>query len=88
MIKALTDEVASQAGGNVETNMVVTNERHKNCLIKSRNALKTVISTSQLPPEIIAEEVRTALRALEELVGKTTTEDILGRVFSKFCIGK
>lgn len=88
LTKALVDEVASQAGGSVESNMVLTNERHKNCLSRAKKALGAIVTQPSLPLEIVAEEVRIALRALEELVGKTTTEDILGRIFSKFCIGK
>ena len=38
--------------------------------------------------EFIALEIRSALGALTELVGATENEDILGRIFSKFCIGK
>ena len=38
--------------------------------------------------EFVALELRTALGALSDIVGVTYTEDILGRIFSKFCIGK
>ena len=69
---------------------IVTNERHRDCLEKAREALKrtsdAIISTQ--PAEIISAELRAALSNLEELVGRTETEDILGRIFSKFCIGK
>ena len=40
------------------------------------------------PPEIIALDIRTALDAIGEIVGKTDTEDLLGEIFSSFCIGK
>jgi tRNA modification GTPase len=42
--------------------------------------------TPALP--ILVADIREALNALDEIVGKTYTEDILGRIFSKFCIGK
>jgi tRNA modification GTPase len=40
------------------------------------------------PPELVAVELRLALDALGQLVGAVYTEDLLGRVFSQFCIGK
>jgi tRNA modification GTPase len=36
----------------------------------------------------MAEELRAAQRALEEITGAFTSEDLLGRIFSSFCIGK
>ena len=38
--------------------------------------------------EIFAEELRIAGRALGELLGETDAEDLLGIIFSRFCIGK
>jgi tRNA modification GTPase len=39
-------------------------------------------------PELVAEELRLAQRALAELTGEVSTEDLLGRIFASFCIGK
>ena len=39
-------------------------------------------------PSILAEEVRFAHDVLGEIVGKTTPDELLGRIFSEFCIGK
>jgi tRNA modification GTPase len=41
-----------------------------------------------MPLEIVAVEMRDALDRLGEIVGAVTTEDILARIFSEFCIGK
>lgn len=41
-----------------------------------------------LPPEFVALEVREALNALGEITGKTTSEEVLDRIFANFCIGK
>ena len=38
--------------------------------------------------ELIAMELREAVSALSLLTGEVTTEDLLGRIFSRFCIGK
>jgi len=40
------------------------------------------------PPEILAFELRTALDQLGEMVGAVYTDDLLDRIFSRFCIGK
>jgi len=70
--------------------VVVTNLRHKTSI---ENALKALHRASQAltenqPIEIIAIELRCSLDKLGEIVGTVTTEDILNRIFSDFCIGK
>ncbi len=40
------------------------------------------------PPELLALELREALHQLGEMVGAVHTEDLLDRIFSRFCIGK
>ncbi|MCC6932905.1 MAG: tRNA uridine-5-carboxymethylaminomethyl(34) synthesis GTPase MnmE [Deltaproteobacteria bacterium] len=64
----------------------LTTRRHYDALCLSAEALKR--ANSSLSPELLSLEVREALRHLEEIVGVTYSEDILGRIFSKFCIGK
>lgn len=88
LTQALVEEVSSKIGGGVETNTILTNERHQSCLLKASESLSVILSQKKLPLEIISAELRVTLTSLQELVGKTTTEDILGRIFSKFCIGK
>lgn len=90
VIEALVDEVSKRISHQSETSLVVTNERQRNCFARAADALREVDTgiSEQRPPEIVATDVRAALAALEEVIGKTYTEDILGRIFSKFCIGK
>jgi tRNA modification GTPase len=40
------------------------------------------------PPELVAVELRSALDCVGEIVGGAETEEILGQIFSRFCIGK
>jgi tRNA modification GTPase len=87
---ALVERVKTCTVNSGESNSIVTNERQRNCLSHAANFLHSAlnsVSTKQ-PLEILSVDIRSALTALEELVGKTYTEDILGRIFSKFCIGK
>ncbi|OGP61142.1 MAG: tRNA uridine-5-carboxymethylaminomethyl(34) synthesis GTPase MnmE [Deltaproteobacteria bacterium RBG_13_52_11b] len=69
---------------------IIGNIRHKNGLINGRESLSNVLRGLEEngPLEIIAFELRSALEALEEIVGKTTTEEVLDRIFEQFCIGK
>ncbi|HXX64285.1 MAG TPA: tRNA uridine-5-carboxymethylaminomethyl(34) synthesis GTPase MnmE, partial [Bacteroidota bacterium] len=70
--------------------IIVTNVRHRTALDSSAEALKRATDAlrSHQPLEIVAIEMRDALERLGEIVGAVSTEDILGRIFSEFCIGK
>ena len=88
-MQALVDEIKS-ASDQSENAHTITNERHKNCLERAQSHVdKAIVNINDcLPNEIISADIRNALNALEEIVGVTYNEDILGRIFSKFCIGK
>lgn len=70
--------------------VVVTNARHEACLRRARKALQRARYglRTQAPEPIVLEDLRSALRALDEITGETDVEDILGRIFAQFCIGK
>lgn len=70
--------------------VIVTNLRHKIAIQSAYDSLKNVIKAIETdkPLEIIAIEFRDALDRLGEIVGAVTTDDILNRIFSDFCIGK
>lgn len=90
LMDALVDDVAKQLPVKDEGSEVVTNERHRKCLERAKSALGEVERglAGNIVLEVISADIRHALQALDEIVGKTYTEDILGRIFSKFCIGK
>jgi tRNA modification GTPase len=69
---------------------VAINTRHRDCLRRADESLETaeVLLESAAAPELAALELRGALDALGEIVGKVDTEDILGAIFTQFCIGK
>jgi tRNA modification GTPase len=75
--------------GSVEADVTV-NERHADALIRSEKALTRAhdeLAGGSLL-EGVAQELRSCLDSIGEIVGKTTTDDILDRIFSQFCIGK
>lgn len=69
---------------------VAINARHQACLERARTFLTAADQafTDGLSAEFIAEELRAALDAIGEIVGKVDTEDLLGVIFGRFCIGK
>ncbi len=64
-----------------------TRERHVSVLREARDHLRRAIG-QLAAPELAAEDARLAARALARITGRVDAEDILGRVFSTFCIGK
>lgn len=73
-----------------EGNVVITNQRHYEALQKSLNSVKQVDDavSSQITTELLAYELRNALEYLGEISGEFSNDEILGNIFSKFCIGK
>ena len=65
-----------------------TRLRHAERLREAQGYLARALSEVGLEVELAAEDVRLAARALEKITGRVDPEDVLGRVFSTFCIGK
>jgi len=64
--------------------------RHVDALRRALDRLgdAKALSRTGAPSELIAEELRQAQSSLGEITGAVTTDDLLGRIFSEFCIGK
>ncbi|MGK7390690.1 MAG: tRNA uridine-5-carboxymethylaminomethyl(34) synthesis GTPase MnmE [Candidatus Cyclobacteriaceae bacterium M2_1C_046] len=69
---------------------IVTNIRHYDNLMKTRNALQDVLNgiDNDVTGDFLAMDIRQALHFLGEITGQITTDDLLENIFSKFCIGK
>jgi tRNA modification GTPase len=69
---------------------VVTNIRHYDNLLKTRDALQDVLNGlgMNVTGDFLAMDIRQALHYLGEITGEITTDDLLANIFSKFCIGK
>lgn len=69
---------------------VAVNARHQACLIRARTALEAGIASlvAGEEPEFTALSLREALGAIGEIAGVVDTEEILGEIFGRFCIGK
>ena len=65
-----------------------TRLRHRLALAEAAEALARATAPFLSAPELMAEDLRLAARALERLSGRLDPEEVLGRVFASFCIGK
>jgi tRNA modification GTPase len=71
-------------------NVLIANARHAAALEASLESLKRVRSSLELgiSGELVAYDLRDALRHLGSITGEVTADDLLGSIFSSFCIGK
>ena len=70
--------------------VTVTNVRHRDALRRAGESLGQALESVQgrMAGELVSIDVRAAADALGEITGAITTDEILGRIFSEFCIGK
>jgi tRNA modification GTPase len=69
---------------------VLTNARQNQAMVKAISAVRAGIDAieRQVPHEMVLLDLYEALSALDEMTGDVAAEDILDRIFSRFCIGK
>ena len=69
---------------------VVSNARHYGALNKANESLETVLRNmgEGVTSDFIAMDIRQAIYYLGEITGEISTDDLLGNIFSRFCIGK
>ncbi len=74
----------------LESGSVSARQRHIEALVRARAAVEEAarVLKESRAGELVAQELRAAQRALDEISGEFTNEDLLGRIFSSFCIGK
>ncbi|MBL7848990.1 MAG: tRNA uridine-5-carboxymethylaminomethyl(34) synthesis GTPase MnmE [Cyclobacteriaceae bacterium] len=91
-LKALEDRIVHTFEvGQVKTgDVIVTNARHYQSLRDTHDALNRVLEGMDkgVTGDFLAMDVRNALHHLGLITGQITTEDLLGNIFGKFCIGK
>ncbi|MEM6546703.1 MAG: tRNA uridine-5-carboxymethylaminomethyl(34) synthesis GTPase MnmE [Pseudomonadota bacterium] len=87
-ISELLAEVARRLGRHREQLGLAGTPRQAAVLEGMKRTLASAESAIPIGAELVAEELRNALGGLGNLVGATSTEDVLGEVFSNFCLGK
>ena len=85
---ALTEVCAEYAISSDD--VVVTNARHIDALKNAQSALARVQDGlhSGLPTDLVSQDIREALYHIGSIVGEISTDEVLGTIFSRFCIGK
>lgn len=73
-----------------QDDVIVTNARHFEALTQAGEAIDRVAEglESGLSSDLVAQDIRQVLHYIGEITGEVTTDEILGNIFSKFCIGK
>ncbi|MFN4123488.1 MAG: tRNA uridine-5-carboxymethylaminomethyl(34) synthesis GTPase MnmE [Flavobacteriales bacterium] len=91
-IELLKDKIWEAAGGEkLDSNdVMLTNHRHYEALISTNNALDLVLKGLEegISGELLALDIRIALDHLGSITGEISSDEVLGAIFSKFCIGK
>jgi len=88
--EALFSLVTGGAKGWDPGHTTVPNARHRAALTKASLACRALCQnlSGAVAPELLAIDLQTVLDALGEIVGYTTTEDVLDSIFGEFCLGK
>lgn len=91
LVTAIDAVIDSRHGSVTSEQPMLTNARQRVAIetaYAETGEFQIAWGTEKLPPTIAAVHLRTAVTALEELIGTVEIEDVLDRVFSSFCVGK
>ncbi|MBL6649757.1 MAG: tRNA uridine-5-carboxymethylaminomethyl(34) synthesis GTPase MnmE [Flavobacteriaceae bacterium] len=75
---------------NPHTDTIISNSRHYEALINAMSAIKDVRNglESNISGDLLSIDIRKSIEHLAEITGEITNDDVLGNIFSNFCIGK
>lgn len=89
--QALAERLFGALRGFGDMEPVLTRERHRTALAAAQAAVadaRQELAAGEADPVLAAHHVRRAITALDEMIGAVDVEEVLGRVFSRFCVGK
>ncbi len=90
-VSDLVSDITSVLSERAARSGIATRERHRTAMRRASESLvaaKAVLALGADHYEIAAEELRSAIRALDSIVGRVDVENLLDEIFSSFCIGK
>ncbi|MBR1765833.1 MAG: hypothetical protein IJ745_02175, partial [Bacteroidales bacterium] len=84
MVEVMREDASASEG------VLLTNLRHRNALQRVQEALLHVAEglEQQMPTDLVAVDLRDALYHLGTITGDVTNDELLGNIFSRFCVGK
>lgn len=87
-IEALREKLLEAVGWrDLESGAYMARERHLRAMVQAQTNLTQAVAVIDRA-ELFAEELRLAQHALSEITGEFSSDDLLGEIFSRFCIGK
>ncbi len=90
-VDRLVEQIGAILRERVSRTSVATRLRHKIAMERGAAALTAALNILRISgdaPDLAAEELRTAVRALDSLVGRVDVENVLDEIFASFCLGK
>jgi tRNA modification GTPase len=86
LIAVLTERIQALVGTKNNAMPLLTRARHREAVVDAQEHLMRGLTNPH--PELLAEDIRLATRALGRITGRVDVEDLLDVIFSSFCIGK
>jgi len=90
-LEALKQKLIAAAPKTSDTDVIVTNARHYDALVRAQQSLHRVIDglEMQMSGDLLSEDLRQVLDILAEITGtQITPNEVLGNIFKHFCVGK
>ncbi|MEQ9243100.1 tRNA uridine-5-carboxymethylaminomethyl(34) synthesis GTPase MnmE [Roseovarius indicus] len=90
-VTGLVDRIRETLAARATGSGVATRQRHKDSMGRGMDALEAAVELLPMGEDcadLAAEELRTAIRALDSLVGRIDIENVLDEIFASFCLGK
>jgi tRNA modification GTPase len=90
LVEAIAAETAKRLAAQDAAAPLITRARHRAALAECAAALERAhgLTVNGAAPELLAEDLRLAARALGKITGRVGVDDVLDIVFREFCIGK
>jgi tRNA modification GTPase len=84
------DALYPTGAGNTGAGEIITNARQADALTRACESIESAMGAlgDGVPPDAVLTELEAALSAIGELTGKTVRDDVVARIFERFCVGK